>query len=456
VEPLSGTHKLSRSALAQRHAALRVTVSEGPDRGLVRVVERPRVLIGRAEAADVCLRDPAVSQFHLELGPTLRGIQLTDLGSRNGVWLGPLQVERGVVPEGQPITLGNTTLCVHVAHELPAPPAAAPRSAFGELVGQAGPMQALYALLARLAPTELSLLIEGETGTGKELVARAVHAASRRSTSGPFVVLDCTAIPSTLAASVLFGHEKGAFTGAFERRAGVFEAADGGTLFLDEVGELPLDLQPQLLRVLQQREVTPVGGVRPRPVQVRVLCATWRDLRALVNDGQFREDLYYRLAQATVWLPPLREHREDIPLLVEHFLGRLPAQPAAARAISRDALQLLAQRSYPGNVRELQNTIERLALVAAGPTITPDDLAFERLMSAARERPKPGPAAPGPIEPFKDAKRTLVDEFERAYLERLVDRAGANLSLAASLAGLQRHNLRDLLRRHNMYNPRDE
>jgi transcriptional regulator with GAF, ATPase, and Fis domain len=266
----------------------------------------------------------------------------------------------------------------------------------------------------------------------------------------------------------LFGHEKGAFTGASERRPGVFEAADGGTLFIDEIGELPRELQPQLLRVLQQREVIPVGGVRPRPVDVRVISATWRDLRALVNSGQFREDLYYRLAQATVWLPPLGEHMEDLPQLVQHFLSRMPAHITAARAISPEALRLLQLRTYPGNVRELQNVVERLAVIAAGSTITPDDLAFERMMSASAARglgaaeplggeARPSSAQPAPvIEPFKDAKRTLIDEFERTYVERLLERAGNNLSLAASLAGLQRHNLRDLLRRHKMYVSKDD
>ncbi len=318
-------------------------------------------------------------------------------------------------------------------------------------------MRALYTLLERLAPTDLSLLIEGPTGTGKELAARAIHEASGHA-EGPFVVLDCTAIPPSLAESILFGHERGAFTGAAERRPGVFEAAAQGTLFLDEVGELPSELQPKLLRVLEQRQVVRVGASQAIPVHARILSATWRELRLRVNQGTFREDLYYRLAQARVNLPALAERPDDIPLLVTYFLENLPAGTRCARAIAPDALVELSSREFRGNVRELRHTVERAAMLAAGDVIVSSDLAFERMLMGECQRAKSSPTesmlseTPDSALPlFKEAKRTLVDEFERSYLEQLLGRAGKNLSRASAFAGIERHHLRDLLKKHGLW-----
>jgi len=318
-------------------------------------------------------------------------------------------------------------------------------------------MREFFSVLERVATTDLSLLLEGATGTGKELVARAVHAASPFA-RGPFVVLDCTSIPATLAESTLFGHEKGSFTGAHDRRVGVFEAAEGGTVFLDEIGELHLDLQPKLLRVLEHHEVTRLGSTQPRPVHVRVIGATWRDLRAMINQERFREDLYYRIAQARVCVPLLRDRIEDIPLLVRHFLARLPKHVQGARDISSDALLELTRREYAGNVRELKSTVERAAMTAAGDVITLSDLAFERMLSghhddrSSRFEPsKPSvPPTSAELAKFKDAKRMLIDEFERDYLTRLLARMGNNVSRAATFAGIERHHLRDLFRKHGL------
>jgi DNA-binding NtrC family response regulator len=251
---------------------------------------------------------------------------------------------------------------------------------------------------------------------------------------------------------MLFGHEKGAFTGATERRIGVFEAAEGGTVFLDEVGELPLDLQPRLLRVLERREVVRVGTNMPRPVNVRVLSATWRDLRTMINRGSFREDLYYRLAQARVVLPPLRERPEDISILARHFLDRLSTDTRRVRDIDPYALEELAVREYGGNVRELKSTIERAALVAEGDVITPADLAFERLLMGERDRPQSLPAPPmdAPLGRLREARRSVVDEFEKGYLQRLMTRFADNISRAAAAAGVERHYLRGLLRKHGL------
>lgn len=309
-------------------------------------------------------------------------------------------------------------------------------------------MRELFALLERLAPTELTVSVHGPTGSGKELVARAIHDGSARA-KGPFVVLDCAALPASLAESVLFGHAVGAFTGANEARGGVFEAADGGTVFLDEIGELPLDLQPKLLRVLEQRQVTRVGESRPRPISVRVVSATWRDLRRMVNRGLFRDDLYFRLAQTRIVLPSLAERREDIELLANDFLRKLPRNAACARALSREALGELAARDYAGNVRELKNAVERAAYMCDGPVIRPHDLAFERMLERGRDVQEGDEGSELPD--FKGAKRTAVDDFERDYLARLMAKTGGNIATAAGLAGIERHYLRSLLKKHGLH-----
>ncbi len=438
---------------------MRITVISGSDAGLVKSIAQRAAIIGRSQAADLRLTDPTVSSFHAEVCAADAGVLVRDLESRNGTMYAGARLVKAIVPSGSTLEVGSSLVRVEVdapfeatIHELPA---------FGELRGKSVGMREMFSTLSRLARTDISVMIEGETGTGKELAARAVHDASAYA-SGPFVVLDCTAIPASLAESTLFGHEKGAFTGANERRVGIFEAAEGGTVFLDEVGELPLELQPKLLRVLERREVVRVGSTQTRPIQVRVLCATWRDLRMMINAAKFREDLYYRLAQARVSIPPLRDRRDDISVLVYHFLQKLPANTQGARAIGPEALQELSRREFPGNVRELKSTVERAAMMAEGAVITNADLAFERMLTGERERtpttagvtatiPPSGPGAlAGPLTPFKEAKRTLIDEFERGYLQRLLARTGNNLSRAASLAGIERHYLRDLFRKHGL------
>jgi DNA-binding NtrC family response regulator len=442
----------TNSAPGPAAQGVRVEVIKGPDAGLAAQLARRVSVLGRSEAADFRLTDPTVSSFHVELSCAPYGVHVTDLESANGTLYAGARVERAVIPSGAMLNVGRSVIRIDV--DVPFAPDASQLPAFGELRGGSVAMRELFSMLERLARTELSLLVEGPTGTGKELVARAVHAESPRR-AGPLVVLDCTAIPATLAESTLFGHEKGAFTGANERRVAVFEAAEKGTIFLDEVGELPLELQPKLLRVLERREVVRVGSTKPHPVNVRVIGATWRDLRAMINQGKFREDLYYRLAQARVTLPPLRERPDDIPLLVQHFLARLPRDVQCARAISPDALEELQRREYAGNVRELKSTVERAAMTAAGDVVTPTDLAFERLLTGQRHHPPAmtnAPASGGDLGRFKEAKRTLIDEFERDYLQRLLARTGNNLSKASALAGIERHHLRDLFKKHGLRN----
>lgn len=421
-----------------------------------------KLTVGRSRMADFPLDDFTVSEFHLELSPHEDGVEVIDLDSWNGTYFEGGRLGRAILPPGSLLTIGESAVRVDLADEPePARPTGAQQQSFRNLAGQSAAMREVFALLERLAPTDLSVLIEGPTGTGKELAARALHDESARA-SRPFQVLDCAALPASLAESVLFGNARGAYTGALTEREGVFEAANGGTVFLDEVGDLPLDLQPKLLRVLEQRQVVRLGENRPRPVSVRVVSATWRDLRRMVNRGQFRDDLYYRIAQARLTLPSLAERREDIELLTAAFLRRLPRDAACARAISREALAELREREYPGNVRELKNVIERAAYMCDGTVIRPQDLAFERLLERGREpASRHAEAADDPSEPdevddftlpeFKGAKRTAVDDFEHAYLARLMNKTGGNIAMAAGLAGIERHYLRSLLKKHGLH-----
>ncbi len=316
------------------------------------------------------------------------------------------------------------------------------------VLGQSRVMRELFALISRVAPTDATILFEGETGTGKEAVAEAVHQQSARS-SGPFVVVDCGAIPHELIGSELFGHVKGSFTGAGADKEGLIEAANGGTLFLDEIGELALDLQPQLLRVLDKRQVRRVGETRSVPVNIRVLAATHRDLKAMVRAGEFREDLFYRLAVVKTVVPPLRARLEDIPLLAEHFaeaLGR------GGFTLSPQLLDALQQHSWPGNVRELRNVVERAlslgdagALAAALPP--PREVAPSGTGAAAAADRPPDDV----LElPFKEAKAQLIEGFEREYLTHLLAKHKGNISRAANEAGIDRNYIHRLIKKYGL------
>jgi transcriptional regulator with PAS, ATPase and Fis domain len=300
-------------------------------------------------------------------------------------------------------------------------------------------MRAAFFLLERAASSDATLLIQGETGTGKDAAAESVHLASKRK-NGPFIVIDCGAIPPNLMESELFGHERGAFTGAIASRAGAFEAASSGTIFLDELGELPLDLQPKLLRVLEQRTVQRLGSTERRATDVRVIAATNRDLRAAVNRGVFREDLYYRLAVIRVHMPSLRERPEDIPFLTHAILAALHAEAAAvAKLITDDFLGRLKRAAWPGNVRELRNYLEQsLILLEPAPlcegTTVPEG--FTRDFDATPS--------------YEVARRRAIDEFEQQYLRWLLLRHGDNVSQAARVAGMNRRYLYRLRERHGL------
>jgi len=316
-------------------------------------------------------------------------------------------------------------------------------ASFHGLIGRSPRMRELFADLARIAPANISVLIEGETGSGKELVAESLHAESSRN-GGPFVVFDCSAVAANLVESELFGHERGAFTGAVQSRAGVFEQADGGTIFLDELGELPKELQPKLLRVLERREVRRLGSQRTIPVDVRLVAATHRNLAAEVQRGNFREDLYFRAATATVRVPPLRDRMEDLPLLVAHLLERHQPQRKAVD-VPRAVWSLFEGHRWPGNVRELSNAVQRLV-------VTPDRVLLADLgttASAAGAAPVATPGVAGPLLPLRVARREASEAFERAYLSRVLERSQGNVTRAAAVAEVSRQMLQKLMRKHD-------
>ncbi len=391
--------------------------------------------VGKHPDCALVLTDPGVSRHHFDVIVDAGGIQLRDPGSKNGTFLGGLKVVDCELAEGAMLKAGGTLL--QIAATLADSPE---RKRFDDLLGASPKMQEIYGLIERVAPTNATVLIVGETGSGKELCAQALHRHSGR--KGPFAVCDLGGVTRSLIESELFGHEKGAFTGAVQSRDGAFVAAHGGTLFIDEIGELETDMQPRLLRALQERQVKPVGSSRYRDFDVRVIAATNRDLTDEVRQGRFRQDLFHRLAVVRIRLPPLRERKEDLPLLVRHFIAEF-AVDGRAVTVPSATLALLAAYDWPGNVRELQNTVERaLALLPPGATeLGPDLLGLELA---------PGIAPVVDEGDFQTAKERLISTWERAYLEKLLRAAGGNVSEAARQGGIARIYLHRLLKKHNL------
>ena len=410
-------------------------------------VTTPAIRIGSRKGADLVLNDPRVSRVHLEIAHDEHGFRLRDLHSTNGTFVDGVRANDVYLRPGARIEFGESTIVFQVGtREVDVPIAAGDH--FGPLVGRSAAMRELFALLEKAAPTTATVLIEGESGTGKELVAEAIHARSTRA-DGPFVVFDCAAVPPDLVESELFGHEKGAFTGATARRMGRMEEADGGTLFLDELGELPLDLQPKLLMAIEKREIRRVGGTEAKELDVRIVAATNRDLAAEVNRGAFRADLYYRLAVVRVKLPPLRERREDVPLLVEHFVRKaLAGDPALAevvlRSISTSNQERLASHPWPGNVRELKSLLARtLALTAPGeaPVLEPPT-------ALAPAAPGAGVEAEVNLDrPFGELRQQVLERFDRAYLTKQLERFEGNFTRAAAASGMDRMYFKRMLKK---------
>lgn len=413
----------------------KIIVVEGPDAGVEIVAHRSVVRVGKANDNDLVLGDRSVSRHHFEIRVRKDAARLVDLGSTNGTTVDGVRVVEVFLSAASLIRLGSTAIRISPLTE-PIRVPLSPREQFGDLLGRSAAMREVFGILERIAPSEASVVLEGESGTGKELAAEAIHTHSARA-EGPFVAVDCGAIPTALIESELFGHVRGAFTGAVQDKRGLFEEADGGTLFLDEIGELPLELQPKLLRALEKRQVRRVGSTSPQTIDVRVVAATNRDLLVEVNRGAFREDLYYRLAVVQVRLPPLRARAEDVPLLIEHFVRCFaPERDDAAPHL----VATLGRKSFPGNVRELRNAVQRALALS-----TPDEFPTESAKVAQ------GRDYGRLVEmPFKEGARQLMEEYERAYLERALRVSGGSIAGAARIAGLSRRHTHTLVTRHGL------
>ncbi len=413
----------------------RLEVVAGPDVGKIIELAQPTIMIGRT-GADLNLTDPKVSSLHVELRLQADGYRLRDLGSTNGTHVRGVRVVDGFIAPGATIQIGKSAIVFDPLDESVSVPLWHESKLHG-LLGASAPMRQLFDMISRFAQSDATVLIQGETGAGKEGVAEAIHLCSPRK-DGPFIVLDCSAIPEQLFEDQIFGHEQGAFTGAGKATVGVFEAAHGGTLFLDEIGELPLDVQSKLLRAVETRKVRRIGSTKVIASDVRIVAATNRDLATEVNRGTFRSDLFYRLSVAKLQVPALRERREDIPLLVEHFLRQLTATIGSKDPRLPDDFAARAQRhAWPGNVRELRNAVERACLLPNHPT-----LGFEA--------PPKKEGSFGSVDidvPFKVAKQQLVDEFDRKYLEQLLEAHDNNISAAARAAGIERMSIYKMIRR---------
>lgn len=418
-----------------------VAVIQGPDGKMEIESTEGRLTVGTSEGVDLRLTDPTVSRFHAEFEATATGLVLRDLGSTNGTRLAGLMIREVVLTKDAEIRFGQTKVRLRLGGRHSAVPTSS-QTSFGRLIGASAPMRRIYTLLERGAPTTAPVLITGESGTGKELAARAIHDASNRS-DGPFEVVDCGGLPPTLIESELFGHDKGAFTNATFDRAGAFERADGGTLFLDELGELPLELQPKLLRALGESEIRRIGSRTTKKVDVRVVAATNRDLRREVNSGAFRSDVFYRLAVIQVHLPPLRERLDDLSLLVASLLETIALERRVEAHIEPDQALIdgLAKHHWPGNVRELRNYLEQLVILRVPPEF------HDRDGSVAD-----GAGGYSDLNqlPLRMAKQQLVERFERTYLSKLLDETEGNVAEAARRAGVDRGTLFRTIRRHGI------
>ena len=421
------TTRVSADGRGARIWSVELVVIEGPSRGLRAPVHAGFARVGSAEGSDLRLADPTVSRVHCELRVRSGAVSVKDCGSTNGTRIDGVLVRDGDAPPGATIRIGGSAFRVEVGDE-PAFVEVSDRTSFGELQGGSLEMRGVYAVLERIASGDATVLVQGETGTGKDVVARSLHAASRRA-GGPLVSVDCGAIPEALFESELFGHTRGAFSGAVSDRKGVLEEASGGTLFLDEIGELPLALQPKLLRALETRTIRRVGTNAERPIDVRIIAATNRSLARSVNEGTFREDLYYRLAIIEVVLPPLRSRREDIVVLARHFYAQL-AGPGAE--LPPEFVARLASRAFPGNVRELRNFIERSVSLGFVGDLRP-------------RRPSGAPPTSATLDalvplhlPLKDARQAWTENFESVYVKSLLQKTGGNVTHAAELSGVNR------------------
>lgn len=445
VEGVQGT-RLQRDAgpATVNLRQCKLVVLNGPQRGSEHIVQGEVIRVGKGDDNDLIMGDETVSRNHFEIVRDAKGYLLRDLGSTNGTYLDGAEIREAYIRAGAIIAAGAVELKFTPFEEriqiLPSE-----KEKLGVMVGRSLLMRQIFGLVERIAPTDATVLIEGETGTGKDVLARTVHQLSKRK-DAPFVVVDCGAVSGTLIESELFGHEKGAFTGAASQRLGAFEYANGGTVFLDELGELSLDLQPKLLRVLEQREIRRVGGSETIKVDLRILAATRMDLRSEIEKGKFREDLYFRLNVVPIVSPSLRDRRDDVPLLADFFLKQMAGSDAPS--LSEDSMAALMAHDWPGNVRELRNVLERALALRTDPGALVAPLGDQGALKA-----------PVGGEPslqfdkgvsFREQKEIWIDEFESRYLRWLLGGAKGNISKAARAADMDRKYLHKLLKKHDI------
>ncbi|MEO6952562.1 MAG: sigma 54-interacting transcriptional regulator [Polyangia bacterium] len=395
------------------------------------VLSQPHVRIGTSPANDLVLGDPHASRFHCELRLTDDGYLLRDLGSTNGTRVGAVEVKEALLHPGATVEVGETKIRFLADEGRPDEIAASKSERFGDVLGHSVRMREVFGVLEKIAPTELTVLLAGETGTGKDVTARALHARSTRA-RGPFVVFDCAAVAPTLIESELFGHVKGAFTGATSDTQGAFERAHGGTLLLDEIGELALELQPKLLRALEQRTVRPVGGAREIPVDVRIIAATHRNLDRAVKQGTWRQDLFFRLSVVTIELPPLRQRIEDLALLVDGILA-----PRSMHA-APETLRIFERYDWPGNVRELRNVVDSAAALAGSPVLEPRHLVFFT--------PRRSDESLSDLDLAGKSLQTI----ERAAIVQTLERCKGNKTRAAKTLGISTSTLYEKVKKYDI------
>ncbi len=426
--------------------AFAIEITTGPDSGAKVILEEAaRILVGQSPVCDLRLRDPQVSRRHLALENVGDRVRLVDLDSTNGTFVNDVRVALAWLVGGEQVHLGDSVMRISAAERV-AVTHAKRASSFGRLRGESDAMQRVYSICLRLAASDVPIVVEGETGTGKEVLAEAIHETSARA-AGPFVVFDCTTVSASLVEAELFGHERGAFTGAVATRLGVFEQAHGGTLLIDEIGDLDPALQPKLLRALERSEVRRVGGDKWQRVDVRIIAATRRDLDQAVQEGRFRDDLYFRLAVGRVELPPLRDRSGDVATLTQHFWREL----GGGDVVPYEIVRRFERHAWPGNVRELRNAVAQKLAMGDVALVSVDGADPHATESSPRDQ-----ALDAILQrdlPFPRARQLAQAEFERRYLERVLAAHNGNVARAASASGIARRYFNIILARRKNSQP---
>jgi len=438
--------------LSKRHDDSRILVQKckllatsGPLKAQEFVINSDTFTIGSGRGNDLMLDDSTISRRHCEIQLIPDGYIIRDLGSTNGTFVQGVRIKSAFLDEGAEFQLGSSRLVFCPMPEM-MEYRLSPNESFGRLLGGSVPMRHVFHIAERYAKTDSTIMIEGETGTGKEVLAEEIHRHSARSDK-PFIVIDCASLARDLVASELFGHAKGAFTGAITDRVGAFEEADGGTVFLDEIGDLIPELQPQLLRVIEKREVKRVGSNSVRKINVRIISATNKKLKNEVNAGNFREDLYFRLSVINIELPPLRKRKDDIAMLTKAFLADFLESDAEDQVTDLYATtKALQNHDWPGNVRELRNLVE----IASHSEHRPIDLSTFLYLGRARKPRNDDTSQFNADRPFKTAKQEVIREFEMHYITDLLKRYDNNVSQAARHAGIERAYLQRLIRKYDL------